>query len=248
MTWMLALLMLCTTATRARGQEPAKLPTPREVIDKYVRAIGGRDAILKHRSRAAKGRFEIRNQGLSGDLHMFAAAPDKAMLRIAVSGLGDIVSGFDGSVGWILNPMTGPMLLRGAELQQARDDADFYSELHDEGRFASMEIVALEDFEGRPCYRLRLVRKSGTEDFEFFDTKTALLAGSIVKRDSPIGKIAATHVIDDYREFGGLRIPTRVVQRMAGLEQVLTIEQMEVDTVDPAVFDPPAEIRALLKK
>jgi hypothetical protein len=195
-----------------------------------------------------KGTFEIRNQGLTGDLQIFAAAPDKALLRIAVTRVGDIVSGFDGTVGWILNPMTGPMVLSGAQLQQARDDADFYSDLHDASRFTSMEVVAIEDFEGRPCYRLRLVRKSGTEDVEFFDTKTALLAGSIVKRDSPLGPVSATHVVGDYRQFGDLRIPTRVVQKMVGVEQILTIQQVEYNTVDSAVFEPPAEIRALLQK
>jgi hypothetical protein len=246
--WPVVLMLVCAMVVPARPQTPANLPTARDVIDKYVAAVGGRDAILKARSRSAKGRFEIRTQGLNGTLQMFAAAPDKALMRITIAGLGDIVSGFDGNVGWILNPMTGPMVLSGTELAQARDDADFYSDLHDDTRFSRLEIVGIEDFDGRPCYRLRLVRKSGAEDFEFFDTETALLAGTIVKRDSPLGQISATHVLSDYRSFGGLRVPTKVIQRMVGIEQILTIEEMEVDSVDPSVFEPPAEIRALLKK
>jgi hypothetical protein len=231
------------------AQSSSSLPPAREIIDQYIAAVGGREAIVGQRSRKATGRFEIVGQGLSGKLEMFTAAPDKALMRISVAGLGEIMTGFDGRVGWMMNPLTGPMILEGAELAQARDDADFYAVLHDEDHLVSMETVGIEEFDGKPCYRVRLVRKAGPEDFELFETSTGLLAGTIAKRDSPMGPVAATHIMRDYRQFGPLKVPTTIVQRMAGLgiEQVLTFDSIEADTVDPSVFELPPAIKALVK-
>jgi hypothetical protein len=54
-----------------------------------------------------------------------------------------------------------------------------------------------------------------------------------------------TSVVSDYKPFGGQLLPTRVVQKVAGQEIVVTISAVIYDSVDPAVFELPASIKAL---
>lgn len=244
---LLTVFSLVVTGAARPGAQVPRLPRASDVIDRYVKAIGGREAVLKHASRRAIGTFSMPAQGISGTLELLAARPDRFVLRISLAGLGEIATGFDGTIGWLVNPMTGPMLLQGKQLDQLRVDSEFDAPLHDPAGYRALEIVERVEFEGRPTYKLRALRTSGDEDFEFYDVETGLLVGSIVTRESPMGAMKATNLMTEYKAFDGLQIPTRQVQRVMGTEQVLTITGVEFGTVEASSFAPPAAIRALVK-
>ncbi|MGH9314903.1 MAG: hypothetical protein ACRD09_13300 [Vicinamibacterales bacterium] len=236
----------------APGQAPAPLrapalPAASEVIARYVRAIGGRDAVLRHASLRAVGSFSMPAQGITGTVERVAARPDRFLEKVSMPGVGEMQLGYDGSVGWMVTAVTGPMVLTGKQLEQLRQDAEFDASLHDPAGYRTLETVDRVEFEGRPAYKLRALRTNGDEDFEFYDVDTGLLIGSIVTRESPLGTMKATNVMGDYRAFGGLQIPTRQIQRVMGMEQVVTITSVEFGGVDPSTFAPPASIRALVK-
>ena len=133
------------------------------------------------------------------------------------------------------------------QLEQKRFDADFYGELHDSARYESIKTVDKTTFDGRPCYKISLVRKGGGEDIEFYDIATGLKAGGIGTRETRMGTITATETRGEYRKFGDVLQPITIRQSAMGIEQVLTFTSFEYDTVDAATFNPPAEIKALIK-
>jgi len=178
---------------------------------------------------------------------VLAAAPDRQLLRIGVSGLGEIQQGFDGRVAWLIDPMTGPRVLEGAAYSQMQMDADFYGELHDAKHYTKIETVAREEFEGVPAFKIRLIRPSGEEDFEYFAVDSGLLVGNSVTRISPMGPMPAIAVFSEYKDFGGVRIATRIVQKVMGVEQIMTLITVEHDKVNPSAFALPASIKALVK-
>jgi outer membrane lipoprotein-sorting protein len=238
----LALLAFCAPAA---SQE--SLPPAREIIDRYVEATGGRDALARYTSRRATGTISMPSQGVEGSVELLAARPNLMRMRMTLPGVGEIQTGYDGSVGWSLNPLTGPMLLEGKALEQTKLDADFDSPLHPESRFKVLETVERTTFEGRPAYKVRAVRSTGDEDFEFFDIENGLMLGAIVTRETPMGAVKATHATTDYKEFGGTRVATKITQRLMGTEQIITLSSIEFDTVDKSAFEPPAQIQALIK-
>ena len=233
--------------SKPEAAKDAALPSGRSILDRHIAAIGGKEAILSHSSTKATGTFSVASAGMTGSLEVIAAKPDKSMVKINIPGVGEILEGFDGKNGWTLSPMTGPMLLEGKQLEEKRYDADFFSELHDDSRYTAITTVERSDFEGRPCYKVKLVRKNGGEDFEFYDVETGLKAGRIATRETPMGTITGTSVETDYKKFGNLLQPTTVKNTMMGMHQVITIASIEYDTVPPAAFDLPAEIKALVK-
>jgi hypothetical protein len=231
----------------AKPADTAALPSARSIIDRHIDAIGGRKAILSHSSSHATGTMTVTGSGMTGVLNIYSAKPNKSLIKINLGGIGEVLEGFDGTIGWSISPMTGPMLTQGKELEEKKFDADFYSDLHEEGRYQSLKTVEKTSFEGRPCYKISLVRKGGAEDFDFYDVETGLKAGSMGSRESQMGPMNVTQVHMDYKKFGGLLVPTTMKQTAMGVQQVLTLTAIEFDKVDPSIFDPPAQIKALLK-
>ena len=113
--------------------------------------------------------------------------------------------------------MTGPMLLEGKQLDEKRFDSEFHSELRNDNRYVSLTTLERVDFEGRPCYKVRLVRKTGGEDIEFYDVATGLKAGSITTRETQMGTVTGTAVESNYKKFGNLLQPTMVKSQIGGL-------------------------------
>ncbi|HXH06920.1 MAG TPA: hypothetical protein VNI83_10055 [Vicinamibacterales bacterium] len=242
-----AVLAAMPVVSPAQDAKAAELPPARRIIDRYVEALGGRDLARKYRSRRATGRVTLAAQGLEGRVEILAARPDLLRIRLSIPGVGDLESGHDGRIGWISNPLTGPMVIEGRALEQLRADADFDAALHEPSRYKVLETLERTEFEGRPAYKLRAVRDNGDEDIEFFDVDSGLLLGTTTTRETPMGAVTSVTVVGDYRRFGGLLLPTRVVQRAAGTEQVITIESVEFDVVDPERFVPPPAVRTLAK-
>ena len=247
---MAALLLAPLNAQAPAKPEAAtpQLPDAREIINRHITAVGGRDAILARKSMHAVGTITVPAQGLSGPMELFtAASPNRTHMKFSVGGIGDIAEGFDGSHGWSMSPMTGPMLKVGKELTQAKFDADFYSDLRNPKTYLSVKTVEKTTYDGRPAYKVALSRIDGAEDFDFYDAETGLRSGSIITRESAMGPMTVSSVVSGYQKFGNVLVPTAQTQKVMGVEQVLKITSVEFDKVDPAVFTPPDAIKALIK-
>ena len=224
-----------------------KLPTAKEIIDRFVKECGGKEAMLKHKSYHSRGKLEMSGQGISGDLEIFAAEPNRFLVKTKIEGFGDIAQGFDGKVGWSMDPAQGPMLLKGKMLDQIKDQAEFYGTFHDEAQYKSMEVVGIEKYDSVDCYKLKLVRKSGQESQEFFEVKTGLLRGVAATHATPLGDMPVTTTLTDYKEFEGVKMPTKIAQKLAAFQQVMNLRTVEANCVPDSVFELPDPIKALVK-
>ncbi len=237
------------------AQAPAKteatspqLPDAREIINRHITAVGGRDAILAHKSMHAVGTITIPGQGLSGPMELFhATGPNRTFMKFTVGGIGEIAEGFDGSHAWSMSPMTGPMLKVGKELTQSKFDAEFYSDLRDPKTYVEIKTVEKTAFDGRPCYKVSLKRIDGVADFDFYDVATGLRAGSINTRDTQMGVITMTSIEGDYKKNGKLLQAMSMKQQVMGIEQKIALTMVEYDNVAASAFEPPAPIKALIR-
>jgi len=233
----------------AFAQQPAQTPLPaaKDIIAKYVEATGGAVAFKSISSMRAKGVFTITGQQMSGELEMMAARPNKLLTRITVTGVGPFEEGYDGKIGWSLDPMRGPALITGRSLDEHADEAWFDGPLHGTDQVKEMTVLGKEEFDGRQVYRVKVVTVRGTEQFELFDEKTGLQAGIEATRETPMGIMPTTTMFRDYQRFGQLTFPSKVVQRILGQEQILTFTLYEFNSVPATLFDLPPAIKALIK-
>jgi zinc protease len=239
--------MYAQAPSPAKTSAPAALPDAREIINRHVKAIGGRAAVLGIKSIHGTGTLAVPSNGMTGTIDLYSAAPNLQSIKITVQGIGEIQDGFDGRHGWSLSAITGPMLKVGKELDQAKLDADFFSELRDPKTYPTVKTLEKVTFDGRPCYKVSLSRIDGANDIDYYDVATGLRAGSEGTRETPIGPISQTTIERDYKKFGPLMQATAMTQKANGVEQKITLASVEYDTVDPSVFEPPPPIKALLK-
>jgi hypothetical protein len=233
-----------TTTTTATS-----LPAGRAIIDRYVQAIGGRDAVMRHNSIRYVGTFEMPAAGVKGNLTMVQAAPNKMAMTVDVPGMGQMVSGYDGTVGWSINPMQGPRVLEGKELEQLREDAGPAGMLRSPDRVRSAETVELTTMNGKACYKVKITHHSGRESFDCYSPETGLLVGMTQTQESPMGSVQVTTFLDEWKEFGGLKTPTKLRQQMLGQEQIFTIDRLEFDRPeDMKAVEVPEQIKPLVKR
>jgi hypothetical protein len=220
------------------------LPSADDLIAAYVERIGGA-SLWSAGSSVMRGAFILSAMGLQGNLTMVTRAPNQQRMDIELPGLGSIQQGFDGEVGWSVNPLTGPEIARGAELEQIREQSSAAASLRDPSVVPGRETVASAEVGGEPCWRVRLTWASGTISHDCYSKDSGFLIGSEAVQQSAMGAIAAVTRYLEYREIEGRWMPTRILQSAGGQDTELRIDSIEFTEVTDAQIAPPPAIQAL---
>lgn len=242
---LLAALTLLAFVVPASAQQP--LPPAAELIARYQQAIGGKENFAAKTGMRATGELSVPGANLTGTFEMFSARPNRMLMRVTLGGFGEMKTGYDGTVAWSVNPMEGPRLMQDREKVQAADNADFEGMLRDISRFKSVETVERTTVAGRDCYKVRVVWLSERETFDCYSPESGLLVASLGQQHSNMGVMDAVTLYDDYRDFEGVRVPTKISVQIMGVEQVLTMHEVFFTDVPASTFELPAEIRALVR-
>ncbi len=110
----------------SKTQAEATLPTPTEVVDRFIKVTGGMEAYKAHKYRTAKGYFEMPAMGMRGAMVMHQATPNLMLVKIDLPQMGTISSGYNGTTGWGISPMQGPMIMESKELGKLKRGAEFF--------------------------------------------------------------------------------------------------------------------------
>lgn len=245
-------------SSRPAAQGATELPAARAIIDRFIEVTHSKEVLEKTRSLHVVGTFSMSAMGLEGAAEIWSARPNLRVVSIEMGAFGKTVTGYDGKNAWMVQPMIGARLLSGTELLQASLEADYDAALKRGDKYLSMETVGQEAFEGKPCYKVKLVAKPmegmdaeaslpARTSFEYYEVTTGLLAGTSGFVDSEMGSGPFTTVSSDYKEFGGQLLATRTQVRQSGVEIQLLFASVEYDTATPETFVPPIEIRKLLE-
>lgn len=225
------------------------LPAASDIVAKHVAAIGGRDAILKIKSISQKQTTEVPSAGLSAETESMAAAPNMMVQKTSIPGVGDMISGFDGTVGWDINPMQGPRLMSGKELQQQKENSDFHdSRLFPADKYSKMETLAQVDFNGGPTYKVRMIRTSGDTVTHYFSTTSGLLVGTEASQETAMGTNMVQAKFSEYEAVDGVKFAKRTEMQMGPMVLITTVKSTTLNTVPASAFEIPAAVKPLIGK
>ena len=235
------------------------LPSPKEVVARYDRALGGVESIRKHSSSTMHAMVEFPGPDVLKKIPIVVRkrAPYLQLTTGTLpNGAGEDSSGFDGTNAWHLAPGGKAELFTGDSRESIKRDADFYYPVTELSWFAKMETVGVEDFEGHSCYHLHGTTNWGVSNNQFYDRVTGLLVG--YEFDNTYhGAPALDHeIFSDYKKIDGVLVPmkqTSKAQPKSGayewiVVQVMTVSSMKFDPVDEGVFTPPKAVREAIAK
>src|SRR5262245_9457346 len=183
------------------GQAP---PTLEQILDKYVKALGGKAALQAPTSRVMKGTIEAPAIGAEGAIEIYAKAPNKQLTEVALSMAGNPRTGFNGATAWR------------EEYGEAKEltvypkrDADFYLPLKLRELYPRIELKGKEKLGAREVYRLEAPRLGNPRRW-YFDTESGLLL-RVETRNSE-GNLLSREDYEDYRAVDGIRFPFTIRQ------------------------------------
>ena len=215
-----------------------ELPTIDAILDKYIAAIGGREAQKKITSRVSKGRVDVPGVSFGGKLEVYAKAPNKSLTIMDVEPMGLIKQGFDGHTGWNLsqNGLEAASNIDRAALLEA----DFYRDIKLKGQYTRLKLIDKVKDGFRHVYLVEAVLPGARPEKLYFDVDSGLL----VRRDLTLtmsrGPVRAEVYYSDWREIDGVKIPFRMTQSMPTVKFVTTFEEVKHNVpVDDTIFRKP---------
>lgn len=218
-----------------------------KVIDAYIEKIGGKEFLESIKSIHTVGTMSIPMAGMTGQMEIFVSEPGKIATVMELPGFGRIESGYDGQYGWSSDPMSGPRLMTEEEVSDLKTQADPAAAVNYRETYTTIEHQGEAEFDGKKTVKIRLVREGGRESFEYYSTETGLMVGSEGIQASPMGEIKISSVLSDYKDFGGMKMPTKTTTSMGPQQMVLTISKVELNKVEDSAFKRPPAVEALVE-
>ena len=217
----------------------ASSATVDQIVEKYVAALGGVDAIRKVTSRIMKGTIAV--GGSEMPIELFTKAPNK---RVSISN-GQSFTAFDGTAGWMGNTGRPARDMSAAESEAAGLDAEFSLALRLKEIFPQLRRGHPETIGGVECETLNGNGPGRPSVRLYFDRNSGLLLRMVRYAETPVGRNATQIDYADYREMDGVKSPFRwTLSRTNGRFTIQIAEARNNAVVDDARFlKPDGEVK-----
>jgi outer membrane lipoprotein-sorting protein len=245
----LAMLVVSLGASFSGVQAAEKTPTAEQILDTFVKATGGVAAYDKLQSSVSKGALEIPAAGITVDITVYSARPNKMCTVAESPAIGKNERGTDGTIFWEKSTMQGARVLEGEELAEALREAAFEGLVYWRGQYDSVAVSGVDTVSGNPCYKVVMKAKGGKPRTLSFDQKSGLLVRTQTTVPTQMGEIPVESFPGDYRKVGEVLQAYKSTVKVMGQERVMTMTSVEYNTTIPdSVFAVPADVQALLQK
>lgn len=227
------------------------LPAVDDILGRYVRALGGEQALRRITSRVIVGKRDIPT-GAGGlipvlaDVEIYQQAPNLSVSVYRTAKF-TISEGFDGTTAWAQNAAGAVNPLQNPDQGRARRIASFYEPLELKQNYTRMEVSGIEALGSRQAYVVVGYPDGDTPERLYFDLQTGLLLRRAVYLPTAMGPSPYEVHFDDYRDVGhGVKMPfvvrmTPASQRVEiGTRSTLRVEKVRTNVaIDPARFVKP---------
>ena len=179
------------------------LPTVDGILDRYLAAVGGADALHKIATRIQKGTIDA--MGQQYPVEIYSEAPEK---RVSIShpSFGESITAYNGQAGWLSNPR-GSHAMSAAEAAGARVDAQLYLPARIRELYKEFKVQPGETVDGHASY-LVTAQGDGMPPLRlYFDQSNGLLLRLIRYAQTPLGRNPTQIDYSDYRDANGVKIP-----------------------------------------
>ena len=232
----------------AQDEGEQNLPTGKEIVERYIEAAGGREAMAKVKNRVIKAELSMEQMGITGTTVITQARPNLYHAKAEISEVVTVENGSNGKTAWELNSITGPRLVEGEEkgmmLWMQRFDDTRYDE-----DMKSVECVGTVDVKGEECYKVVMTPKEARAFTMCFSKESGLPVKVELVFAHMFGDIQVESWLGDFRDVDGILYPHTAIEAVMRSEMKTTVTEIEHDVEIPKeFFELPAEIRTLLER
>jgi predicted Zn-dependent peptidase len=234
-------------AVEAFAASEEDLAEGKAVLKKAAEACGGLANFKKVKSLVTEGNVTINTpQGaMSLGMKTIEVQPDKSAQTVKTP-MGEQVIVFDGINGWVSGGgQTQAMPTNQLEDQKkgiVRNAVWIFSHC-DQDDFMKVASKGEEEFNGRPAIRLDFMADDNNQFTMYIDPTTYLPTGVRHTGETMMGPGEIVGVVSDYKEYGGIMVPTKIVQDAGGMKIEIELTSIEVNgEYDTSIFSKPEGI------
>jgi photosynthetic reaction center cytochrome c subunit len=216
----------------------AQTATVDQILEKYVAAIGGADAMKKVTSRVMTGK--ILAGGSETPIQVITKAPN---MRVSIThnSTGDSFTAFDGTAGWLGSTGHAAREMSAAESAASGLDAEFYLGLRVKELFPQLRRGRPETVTGAECEVVNGTAPGRPAIRLYFDKNSGLLLRMVRYADTPMGRNPTQIDYADYRDADGVKIPFRWTLSRPNARFTIQIAEVKSNSpVDDGRFARPA--------
>jgi outer membrane lipoprotein-sorting protein len=222
-----ALVLLFSVAAAAQ--------TADDIVAKNLQAKGGAEKWQSVNSVKTTGKITIQGQVMP--ITVYAKRPNLNRREVALAE-GRVIEAFDGTTGWMINPMTGsdaPQLIPAAAVNMMKNAADFDGALINyKSKGTTIDLVGKEQLRDKDVYHLKVTMTGGQVQHYFVDAESGieLKTSAEVEMGMAGTKQSLETEMSNYKAIDGIMVPHTVKQSVNGKPMV----EMTITAVE---FNPP---------
>jgi hypothetical protein len=212
-------------------------PTADSIIEKYVTALGGADAMKKITSRVGTG--VIITAGKETPIEVFTKAPNKR-ITVTHSQNADSYTAFDGTIGWMGSAGGPAREMAPADAKGSALDSEFYLPIRMKEVFTQLRPGRPDKIGDVAVLTLTGTRPGLPPVRFFFDANSGLLLRLVRYTENPLGRMPVQIDYADYRDINGVKTPCRwTLSRPNGRFTIQLNEVKANVAIDDAKFAKP---------
>jgi len=198
---------------------------PKVVLEKYLNAIGGRDALSKIQDRTTIMRGTAMGQSLT--IIVKQKSPNKMRQEVKAGGMDQTII-FDGVKG-VMKAATQNVEVTGKELEQLKIEATMELLLDPDSFGIILSYEGTEKVNGKDVYKIKMTLPSGIRWFTLFDAESGLKVKEQKEMQTQMGLIEQVVTYDNYTEVEGVKYPFKLTQSFGPQTIEMTVSSVKVN-------------------
>ena len=202
-------------------------PTADQILDNYIAAIGGKDALMKVTDLTTSMSSETDRGPIM--ITRKQKMPNKFSMVINASGMEVMRQTGDGTK-VAMGGMQGSRTIDGPAAQSMTIMSSLFPELHYTENGVKTTLAGPETVDGKETYKLSHTTADGATTWtDNFDAKTGLKVQSIVTAKSPQGEMKTTSIFSDYKETSGIKFPMTIMQQSPRGPMTMSVDNVKIN-------------------
>ena len=200
--------------------------TAKIVIDKYIDAIGGAEALEDIKTVLTQVDVSIQGAPFKPTAVIKTMAPNKESMEMSVQGMGTIMTQkFNGKTGYT-EQQGNKQEMPESEILKKQKQKGLFAETYLNSE--DLVLISLISVNGVDAYKIQVDEENGL--FRYYDAKSALLIRTESSQEAQGQKIIQTTDISDYKAVDGVLMPYTKV--MTTGPQIITLSASEIKIND----------------
>jgi hypothetical protein len=224
------------------------LPSVEQVLDHYIKALGGQAALDAVKTRVIKTAPLGHASSENSFDELFQKSPGKVLVVQQSPGY-TLWAGFNGQKAWGEDSLKSYWgVLNNSQLHSIMRESEMYQGSRLRSGYTKVSVVGKEEINGRANLVIAGISPEGVREKFYFDLQTGLLTRRHIEEPTTLGWFPLDISFEGYREVDGVKIPFVVRLLSAGgawgvRTSYVVLEVHQNTPIEDEKFDHPTALR-----